>query len=125
MIRLWGTPAAVGLAIALGLLSVPAAAQINFYEKYVIRLSQGDLDSMNTAAAALYAGPVAQIDAISTWKNPKSGNSGVVKLIGIYRYKGMPCRRLAYAVRLKGEADPKRFRMDRCRVENGDWKIRF
>ncbi len=124
MTRLSGGPT-IGLAIALGLFSTPAAAQINFFEGYVINLTRGDLDSMNMAAAALYEGAGARIDAISTWKNPKSGNSGVVKLIGIYRYKGMPCRRLAHAVRIKGEADPKRFRIDRCRVSNGDWKIRF
>ena len=112
-------------SIALGLLSTPAAAQINFFEEYVITLTRGDLDSMNTAAAALYKGKAAQIDATGTWKNPKSGNSGTVKLIGIYLYKGMPCRRLAHAIKIKGEADPKRFRIDRCRISNGDWKIRF
>jgi len=124
MARPSGGPA-IGLAIALGLLSTPAAAQINFFEGYVINLTKDDLDSMNMAAAALYKGEVARLDATSTWKNPKSGNSGTVKLIGIYRYNGMPCRRLAHAVKIKGEADPKRFRIDRCRVSNGDWKIHF
>jgi len=42
-----------------------------------------------------------------------------------YEYQGskLPCREIRYHLRTKGTADPYNYKLNRCRVADGSWKI--
>ena len=107
--------------------SFTATAQVNPFKQSGFDLSVRDLELLEAAAARLYVGETATLGTVETWENPESGNSGTVVLTGIFShsYQGskLPCRRLRHDIRIKSNATPFRFVVNRCRIQSGEWKI--
>ena len=87
------------------------------------RLEESDLALLKAAAEKLYLTDNAEAGAVEAWNNPETGNHGTVTLIRKHEYKGMPCRELQHDIDLKRAANPHRFTLDRCRTDDGEWKI--
>ena len=110
--------------IALVLVSVCSLAQIgnaqvNPFSEHLRGLSKTDLNLLETAAAKLYKARNPSVGASRTWSNPKSGNSGVVRVVGTKK----PCVRLRHTIKQKGDADAGVFTLSWC-YANGKWQIR-
>jgi surface antigen len=78
---------------------------------------------MNEATQKLYMSNDVPVGTSEEWSNPNTGTHGTVTLIQKSRYKGMPCRRLRHDIVLKRPTDSYRLVVDRCRTDEGEWKI--
>lgn len=104
--------------------AVPAWAQsiAPILQSYYPQLSHEDVERMEAAAARLYTGT--GIGTVERWRNPTSGDSGSVKLVGTSEMKGQPCRRLEYTVRLeKTNQQLNTYTLNWCRTAGDEWKI--
>jgi surface antigen len=92
-----------------------------------IALTKHDLQVMSAAARPLLTDDSLPIGATREWSNAKSGNRGTIQLLRRfeYEYQGskLPCREIRYHLRTKGTADPYNYKLNRCRVADGSWKI--
>lgn len=59
--------------------------------------------------------------AVSTWKNPDSGNSGTIKPIKTYETDGRYCREFVQTVRIGGKVQEAYGTA--CRQPDGSWQI--
>jgi surface antigen len=84
-------------------------------------LSQDDVARMRAATARLYEGR--SIGTVERWRNPDTGNAGLVKLLNKFDANGMPCRRIEYKIRVKEKMQPQQYVMNWCKTASGDWKI--
>jgi surface antigen len=129
MVRMQGTilarsgtlPAAA--VIAAFVMAVALAHAANPLRGSSFQLGEGDRALLETAARNLYTRDGIEVGATEKWENPQTGNSGTVTLIRKHAHQGMPCRLLQHDIVLTRTRDPYRFRVDRCRTENGEWKI--
>lgn len=111
-------------AVLIAFTSVsPVAHAIDPWLGPDFKLEESDLALLKAAAEILYMTDDAEIGAAEAWNNPETGNHGTVKLIRKHEYKGMPCRELQHDIELKRSANPHRFTLDRCRTDDGEWKI--
>ncbi len=78
---------------------------------------------MGKASAKLYENPAVSVGTIETWANPKSGNSGSVELIEIFRAQGMPCRKLRHSIKVVRYSQPRTVEFNRCQLPSGEWKL--
>jgi surface antigen len=89
-------------------------------------LNKQDYSAMAGAANPLLEDESATVGTSHDWSNPKSGNSGTVKLLKIYedniQGQTAPCRQLEYTVKVKGNGDPYNIILNRCKFA-GSWKI--
>jgi hypothetical protein len=113
----------VAVLIALATMSAPTHAAVNPFKGSGFQLDESDLALLETAAGKLYLTDGVEIGAVEEWNNPKTGNHGTVRLIGKPEYKGLPCRLLRHDIKLKSINDPYRFTLERCRTNDGEWKI--
>ncbi len=114
----------VAAALTLGAASLtPGLAQVNPFEDQLSDLSAEDLEKMGRASIALYEGSDTAIGTVDRWENTISGNSGAVKLLGKFEFKGMPCRTLQHRIDIKSKPDPQFYVINRCKTKNGEWKI--
>ena len=86
-------------------------------------LGESDLALVKTAAGKLYMTDDVEVGAVEEWANPETGSHGTVKLTRKHEYKGLPCRELQHEIELKGTNSPYRFALDRCKTDEGEWKI--
>lgn len=114
------------LALTLALVAcgpLAAHAQMNPIKR-VIGLSEDELAAMSTAAAKLYTDPATAPGRVERWQVP-SGTGGTVRLVERYEFQGMPCAHLRHELeRADAGDDPQTFTIDRCRTQDGEWKIR-
>lgn len=87
------------------------------------RLDDSDWALVRSAAEKLYLPDAAEEGTAEAWRNPETGSSGTVTLVGKHEYEGMPCRRLQHDIAVKGTSDHARFVVDRCKTADGEWKI--
>lgn len=87
------------------------------------QLDESDLPLLDMAASKLYLSDTVEVGTVEEWANPKSGNHGTVELTRKHEYKGLPCRSLQHHIELQRVHDPYRFTVDRCRTNEGEWKI--
>jgi surface antigen len=86
-------------------------------------MTHDDLDALAAAGAKLYTPEKVTVGTVENWNNPKSGNSGTVKLIREFKQKnGMPCRRLEHRIKLAREGE-RTYTMNRCKTPEGEWKL--
>ena len=109
--------------MVLAALTAPTHAAINPFKGSGFQLSESDLALLTTAAEKLYLTDGVEVGAVEEWNNPETGSHGTVRLTGKTEYKGLPCRRLQHDIKLKRVNDPYRFTMERCRTNDGEWKI--
>ena len=113
-----------GLSL-LGLFVFDTSAYAQYGKMREEGLSREDLSSMEEASKSLYAAATPKVGATASWKGEKTGNSGTVKLVQVYQYQGMPCRKLEHTIKVKDESGTRNFEADRCQVAGGEWKLRF
>ncbi len=104
--------------------AAPATAQsiAPILQSYYPQLSRDDINRMEAAAARLYTGT--GIGTVERWRNPTSGDSGSIKLVGTSEVKGQPCRRLEYTVRLEQtNQELNTYVLNWCKTTSGEWKI--
>jgi len=58
-----------------------------------------------------------------SWKNPESGNSGVVTLLGAFSRQGHRCERIEYRMSPPQGTPSDRFTLTSCRQPDGSWKL--
>lgn len=119
----WMAKAALTVAVAIVALTVPAHAQINPFRRSDFNVSEADISLAGAAAAKLYEGERALLGDIERWANPDSGNQGTVRLVQIFTYNDLPCRRLQHDIKLASVGTPFRYIFDRCRLPSGQWKL--
>jgi hypothetical protein len=84
-------------------------------------LDAADWALIHKAEAPLFATDAA--GQVRRWENPRSGKKGSIELMRLYRFKGMPCRRMAYVIVVPSYADPVRTILDWCQIATGEWKL--
>jgi|GEM_PF-2446615 len=115
-----------GLLFALlAVLPAAALAQVNPVVPNQIwpgGLSDDDISRMGAAAARLYEGHA--IGDVERWRNPDTGNAGLVRLTRRFESNGAPCRTLQYVIRVaKRPRTPAHYRITWCKLNTGEWKI--
>ena len=92
-----------------------------------IRLTHHDLKAMTAGAQPLLDDDSLPIGATREWNNPQSGDHGTIQLLKRfeYEYQGskLPCREIRYHIQVTGNADPYNYKLNRCKVADGSWKI--
>jgi surface antigen len=112
------------IAVALTLCAVPAIAQLTplLTDRDWSGLTADDINRVHIAELRLFEGR--SIGTIERWRNPDTGNAGEIELVRKYDAKGLPCRRVNYAIRFAEEATAlKHYVLNWCRQPSGDWKI--
>ena len=111
------------LAAVTFTLAVTPSYALNPFKRSNFQLEDGDIPLLEAAAQKLYLVEAVDVGAVESWNNAESGNYGTVTLIQKHAHQGLPCRRLQHDIKIKGEADPYRFIIDRCKTEDGSWKL--
>lgn len=57
------------------------------------------------------------------WSNPRTGNSGAIKLRRIFAQKGMPCRTFDYTTWTGHHTSETRVVVDWCKMADDGWKL--
>jgi surface antigen len=104
-------------------LAIPAAHAADPFRRSGFRLDGSDYALLGAAAERLYLDDGVAVGSVETWDNPETGNHGTVTLVGKHKHQDMPCRRLQHDIEVKRTRDPYRFTVDRCRTDDGEWKI--
>jgi surface antigen len=112
---------ALGAMITSLALGAPAHTQPMMNPLRQLALSSEDFAMVNETVAGLYE--AGKIGVTETWSNPKSGNSGSARIIDTFEYQGLPCRTVAYTVKIRRQADPKQVVLKTCRDKDGAWKL--
>jgi len=61
--------------------------------------------------------------ASASWKNPESGNSGMVTLLGAFSRQGHRCERIEYRISPPQGTPSDRFTLTSCQQADGSWKL--
>jgi surface antigen len=121
--KLVNTLRALLVVLTVGLMWAPTtAAQVNPFGDS-LDLKDSDVAMLQAAASALFQDDNARIGQTETWSNPKTGNSGAVSLLQLFKRADMPCKRLQHTIRQKGRADQITYQFARCRAGDGSWKL--
>ena len=110
-------------ALLASLAAPPAAAQINPFKGNSQRLSDDDRDMLDATIARLNARAPLQPGDRETWKNPRTGSSGTIKLLRNYNFGTAPCHLVQYDFEVGDGGSQRSYQVDWCRMDNG-WKIR-
>lgn len=117
--RLFGLVA----ALAIGLASGAAHAQISPFRGSGPKMGPVDLDMMDKAAAPLFQGDSFTPGSNAKWTNPTSGWSGTVTAKGTAKVSGLPCRVLEYTFDFPKRTDDRAYTAKWCRTTDGTWKL--
>jgi surface antigen len=118
----------IGLSAVLSTMLLSASmvwAQTSIFAPTVIGLQNGDFDLMMAAEAKFYVADAPELGTTASWENPKNGDHGTAKLIEVYEWQDLPCRRIQHIVHIVSEKDLQTVTLDRCQVASGEWKFRF
>ena len=115
--------AALTVVVTIVAFTLPAHAQINPFRRSGFDVSESDIRLAGAAAAKLYEGERAALGDIERWTNAESGNQGTVRLVQIFTYNDLPCRRLQHDIKLASVGTPFRYIFDRCKLPSGEWKL--
>ena len=77
------------LLLGVGLWSQAALSQVNPFGDS-LDLKESDIAMLQAAANALFQDDHAQIGRTEAWSNPKTGNSGTVSLVELFKHAGLP-----------------------------------
>ena len=112
-------------AAALMLAATQARAQINPFRagRHEARLSEQDLDLLQSSANQLNRAPGVAVGATVRWSNPKTGSHGTASVERIFKQRGMICHLLRHEVYPLGEPQPRRYDLTWCLTADGEWKV--
>lgn len=102
-------------------LAVPVAAQVNPFVDSDFELAEGDIPILQGAIAKLESEDVIVGESVH-WRNPDSGNKGIVTYSSDSEFNGLSCRRIQHDIFLQATDRSFRFIEDRCKMEDGSWK---
>jgi surface antigen len=114
-------------AVALGVVMIGSALGASAHAQPMMNplrqlaLTSEDFAMVGEAVTGLY--DAGKIGVAQTWSNPKSGNSGSVKILDTFEYQGLPCRTIEHTLRIRRQADPKQVVLKTCRDTDGVWKL--
>lgn len=111
------------LALAGTMITEKLHAQGNPFGRSGFELTSSDIELLKAEATALYTNENVAIGDKAEWRSDESGNHGTIEIIDVFEYKGMPCRRLQHDISITTVNDDFRFIIDRCQIDNGEWKI--
>jgi surface antigen len=107
----------IALVLAVAGSAAPALAQMQGYLPR--RLTGDDMTILRAEAAKLGPdGPKEQ-----AWRNPKSGNSGVVTFLSSGTQNGMSCRLFRYTFHTGTPQDGTPYELNWCKTSAGKWAI--
>ena len=113
--------AAIGVLIALAPLTDGRAFLIDPMGPKAgsVTFSGADLQFMRSHAVELLER--ARPGETRRWSNQKSGNSGTLRLIDVYRSRSRACGRILHRIKFKGFKDPRSFVIPYCK-NGGRWR---
>ena len=111
------------LALALSFSIVTSAFAANPFRRSDFELTPNDMGLIKAAGARLYTDASRDVGDVELWRNDTSGNYGAIELVLIHVTGGLPCHRLQHDIKLSASPEPYRFIIDRCKTEDGSWKL--
>lgn len=119
----YARPCAAALLFLLG--TSASHAQINPFRgaRQGQGLDKADVNMLSDTAVQLNDASPLRVGDTKNWSNPDSGNSGVVKLVRIFKSRGMACHALRYDLSFKQRRAGQSYTFDWCRTGAG-WKIK-
>ena len=111
--------------LAIFLTASTVHAQMSTFSPTIIGLPSGDFELMMGAEAPFYAAEAPETGTTASWENPENGDHGTAKLVEVFEWQGLPCRKIQHIVHIVGEKDLQTVTVDRCQVASGEWKIRL
>ncbi|MGO8917995.1 MAG: hypothetical protein ACLQJR_18995 [Stellaceae bacterium] len=118
-------PAGLALAAALATLAVGEAARAEYPPLLVfgriLSAAPEDLPIVREASAPLF--DAAAAGTTREWSNPRTGDSGAIKLRRIFALKGMPCRTFDYTTWTEHHTNETRVVGDWCKLTDDGWKL--
>ena len=109
--------------VIAGLASPAAQAQfLGLGFESNITLTQQDLDTIRqTVNQQIHGKPVG---ATASWSNPRSQNSGTIRLLKKFLARNMHCEEIGYTLMTTARAvSPEHYTLDGCLQPDGSWKI--
>ena len=118
--------ALAALAVAAVLGCGAAEAQINPFRGIGPGMPDSDFQKMMEATDRLNSRDKPVVGGIEAWTNPETGGGGTATLSGKFKWQGMPCHTIRYALVIANmtERRDRSFVLDYCRVASGEWKIK-
>ena len=116
----------LAVPFALSLAVQPANAQGlgmpmgSLWDTYVT-LTRSDMDMLRAAVTQQIHNR--KPGASATWKNPESGNSGVVTLLDAFARQGRRCERIEYRLSPPAGTPSDHFTLTSCLQSDGSWKL--
>ncbi len=87
-------------------------------------LDKADVNMLSGTATQLNDASPLRVGDTKDWSNPDSGNSGVVKLMRVFKSRGTACHTLRYDLSFKQpRATGRSYTFDWCKT-NAGWKIK-
>lgn len=118
-------PVGLALAATLAVLATGEAARAQPLAPMVfgriLTAAPEDLPIVREASAPLF--DAAAAGTTTEWSNPRTGNSGTIKLRRIFTLKGMPCRTFDYTTWTEHHTNEMRVVADWCKVADDGWKL--
>jgi surface antigen len=105
--------------IGLGFGSFDATAAGSRWWDQLPKMDKTDIRMAKQAARVQLQGKAP--GTIARWRNPKTGNSGAVKLLKSFQWQGRACRHVVHKFEMKNQED-QIWEVQLCQVKSGDWK---
>ena len=86
-------------------------------------LDKADVNMLSDTATQLNDATPLRVGDTKDWSNPATGNSGIVKLMRIFKSRGMACHGLRYDLSFKQPRAARSYTFDWCKT-NAGWKIK-
>lgn len=102
-----------------------AQAQINPFGKWAQPgLTKEESTLVSNAAKSVYEKPDVKVGDRADWKSDKTGNSGWVEAMRLFKYKEYNCVELLYGFNIKdAEQARNTITLNRCKGPDGTWKV--
>jgi 17 kDa outer membrane surface antigen len=108
----------LAVAAAVGLLTAiaPAFAQDYFLPR---KLTSSDMNALEVEGSTLAPGGRTK----GIWHNPKTGHSGTIDLLHETKKDGRLCHLYRYTFKTGTNSDNTPYKLNWCKMSNGEWKI--
>jgi surface antigen len=113
--------AAIGGLIALAPLTTGQAFLIDPMGPNAGQVSLSGQDLLTMRSLAIELLDQAKPGESRQWRNDRSGNSGTMRLVSVYKSNGLDCRRILHTIKFKGFKDPRSFIVPYCK-DGGRWR---
>jgi surface antigen len=101
--------------------AIASAQYFPYFENMGPFLNNDDFASADVATRKLMEPEPAALGTVATWRNPASGNSGILTMGRAYEKDGNPCRTVSWHVAFQ-EGHQHTVLLDTCRIK-GIWKL--